>query len=119
MVRIHLPPAVSLRTFGSGGELPPRDDIVPDAFLGQATVSKRQPTGGGLRVRIQFPPAVSQANFRVHKRSPICGAVHQLGRWPVQGLDSGQQWCGDLADAVPRGQELVVKITRIDPESVW
>ena len=42
-------------------------------------------------VRIQFPPAVSQANFRVHKRSPICGAVHQLGRWPVQGLDSDQQ----------------------------
>ena len=59
MVRIHLPPAVSLRTFGSGGELPPRDDIVLDAFLGQATVSKRQPTGGGLRVRIQFPPAES------------------------------------------------------------
>jgi hypothetical protein len=26
---------------------------------GQATVSKRQPTGGGLRVRIQFPPALS------------------------------------------------------------
>ena len=50
---------VSLRTFGSGGELPPRDDIVLDAFLGQATVAKRQPTGGGLRVRIQFPPARS------------------------------------------------------------
>jgi hypothetical protein len=33
-VRIHLPPAVSLRTFGSGGGLPPRDDIVLDAFLG-------------------------------------------------------------------------------------
>src|SRR6516162_8093553 len=63
MVRIRFPPAVSLRTFGSGGELPPRDDIVPDAFLGQATVSKRQPTGGGLRVRIQFPPAESHANL--------------------------------------------------------
>ena len=49
-VRIHSPRAVSLRTFGSGGELPPRDDIVPDAFLGQATVSKRQPTGGGRAV---------------------------------------------------------------------
>src|SRR6516162_2868198 len=63
MVRIHLPPAVSLRTFGSGGELPPRDDIVLDAFLGQVTVAKRQPTGGGLRVRIQFPPAVSHERF--------------------------------------------------------
>jgi len=88
MVRILFPPAVSLRTFGSGGELPPRDDIVLDAFLGQATVSKRQPTGGGLRVRIQFPPAdspVSRRNSPVTVEKPrffasVAGRSSQRGR---------------------------------------
>ena len=31
----------------------------------QATVSKRHPSDGGPIVRIQFPPAVSQANFQL------------------------------------------------------
>ena len=88
MVRIHSPPAVSPRTFGSGGELPPRDDIVLDAFLGQATVSKRQPTGGGLRVRIQFPPAESP---RLARFSPPTTRSRLFARVWARQVPRGQQ----------------------------